>query len=219
MPGSLVASGPLNTGQLASNRSFPGHPPVGGGPWTSHSGGCGSARSTPSKAPPRECHPGPQSTIGLSVEGPAPRPTGPAHGPKETSQLAGTESPHIRRIPPSKGQMGLSSPPLDRSPAGQDSSQLACVCPRHIVYRRASPFHVASMPSLAIPRRPRGPGLQPTGLRLPPQVVGRRTCQPAISPHPPWPSNQLANILDAQIRARGPSSGFPPPSARRCRIN
>jgi hypothetical protein len=147
---------PLDTGQLASNRSFPSHPPVGGGPWTSHSGGCGSARSTPSKAPPRECHPGPQSTIGLSVEGPAPRPTGPAHGPKETSQLAGTESPHIRRIPPSKGQMGLSSPPLDRSPAGQDSSQLACVCPRHIVYRRASPvpFHVASMPSLAIACHP-----------------------------------------------------------------
>ena len=74
---------PLDTGQLASNRSFPSHPPVGGGPWTSHSGGCGSARSTPSKAPPRECHPGPQSTIGLSVEGPTPRPTG-SQGDKPT---------------------------------------------------------------------------------------------------------------------------------------
>ncbi|KAJ5451809.1 hypothetical protein N7530_013043 [Penicillium desertorum] len=36
---------------------------------------------------------------------------------------------------------------------------------------------------------------------------------------PPWLLNQLASRPTAQIRAQGPPSGFPPPSARRCRIS
>ncbi|OQE33778.1 hypothetical protein PENCOP_c039G06299 [Penicillium coprophilum] len=65
--------------------------------------------------------------------------------------------------------------------------------------------------------------LQPTGRRpLParsPASNPRRPVTRHFAPLLPWSLSQLASSLVAQTRARGPPSGFPPPSARRCRIN
>lgn len=48
---------------------------------------------------------------------------------------------------------------------------------------------------------------------------GRQTPPFSAARMPQWLLNQLASGLTAQTRAQGPSSGFPPPSARRCRIS
>ena len=136
------------------------------------------------EAPPRKPRPGnatPGHSRRLVCLSKGPRPDLP--GPKETSQLAGTESPHIRRIPRPRDRWGsppllsteaprarnpanwpasapvtssIGEPPPSPStspachrlpslggPAGQDSSQLACVCPR-----KSSAGELASLPSL-----------------------------------------------------------------------
>lgn len=82
------------------------------------------------------------------------------------------------------------------------------------------------VPRASVPS-PQGPR-PPVNWQIPQSPPIRQPWKPpaSIAPLPrcrmltrsfPWPMNQLASRVAAQTRARGPPSGFPPPSARHCR--
>ncbi|KAJ5807128.1 hypothetical protein N7447_011361 [Penicillium robsamsonii] len=142
---------------------------------------------------------------------------------KAVSQLASIPSSHMQ--PPAEGGIlpRLPSvefppaPPEARPPANWQTSTPA-KSPASKPQWRPGPIMLPACHPPANRPLSKAPAPSPP---LPPVV-------PADTPLPrgqhaipslPWPLNQLASILAAQIRARGPSSGFPPPSARRCRIN
>ncbi|KAJ5807220.1 hypothetical protein N7447_011232 [Penicillium robsamsonii] len=88
---------------------------------------------------------------------------------------------------------GKHLPPPNRRPQSLSGAQGPSCC------RRATPCQPPPLESAG--SKPSSP---PSGARRHPLPRG----QHAI-PSLPWPLNQLASILAAQIRARGPSSGFP----------